>query len=197
MSSFNVVARRALAGAALDQAASASAEDVLEHADCDLCGCASYRVLFAKKDTTSYWRAKCAEDRRLDVNMEFPLVRCTGCGHVFVRPRLKQAINADIYARLWRSHEPAKISYNSFATYLCRQLAALGGLGRLLDFGCGWGSHVAAAAAVGWDAVGIEVDRAKVEFVRRNGLEAVEGDMLDGLFEPASFDAVIAQQVFE
>jgi SAM-dependent methyltransferase len=172
-------------------------ESVLEYPACDLCACADFQILFTKKDTTSYWRAKCAEDVRLDPEMQFPLVRCTGCGHVFVRPRLKREINAEIYARFWRSHEPAKINHDAFATYLCRQLAELGQLGRLLDFGCGWGAHLAAARAVGWDALGIEVDSAKIAFVQKHALKAVRGDLIDGVFEASSFDAVIAQQVFE
>jgi SAM-dependent methyltransferase len=170
---------------------------MLEHVPCDLCGCSTHKVLFRKKDTTSYWRDKCIEDPHLDVETEFPIVQCGRCSHVYVNPRLRQEINSDIYARLWRTSEPAKLQTDDYSFYVCRQLAAMAGLGKLLDFGCGWGMYLAAARSVGWDAVGIEVDSAKIDFLSRHGLEAVQGDLLDRLFADSSFDAVIAQQVFE
>lgn len=171
--------------------------DVLEMPSCDLCGCADSALRFKKKDTTTYWLAKCAEDRRLDAGMDFSIVSCTSCGHVYVTPRPTPAICADIYGRLWRSYEPETLKVDDFALHVCRQLGALGNKGKLLDFGCGWGSYLGAAKHLGWDPVGIELDEAKVAFVERYGLKAVCGDLLDRVFEESSFDAVIAQQVFE
>ncbi len=164
---------------------------------CDLCGCDRNKVLFRKKDTTSYWLAKCAEDKSLDPNTEFPIVECARCGHVYVTPRLSPALIADIYARFWQSHKPKTLPKDEFAYYLCRHLAKLGHYGKLLDFGCGWGQYLAAAQAVGWDAVGIEVDPEKIAFARSQGLNAVQGELLDRTFDSETFDAVIAQQVFE
>lgn len=170
--------------------------EALEVAHCDLCGCERQTEILRKKDTTSYWRAKCAEDG-LDVENAFPIVRCDECGHVYVSPRLKQEIVNDIYARFWKKYQPTDLKADSFAMYLARQLHALSGGGRLLDFGCGWSNYLAAARAVGFDALGIEVDPAKIEFARRHGLNAVQGDLLDRTLPADSFDAVIAQQVFE
>jgi SAM-dependent methyltransferase len=154
-------------------------------------------VLFRKKDTTSYWLAKCAEDKSLDPSTEFPIVECARCRHVYVTPRLSPELIGDIYARFWQSHKPQALPKDEFAYYLCRHLAKLGRLGKLLDFGCGWGQYLAAAQAVGWDAVGIEVDPEKIAFARAHGLNAVRGELLDRTFDPETFDAVIAQQVFE
>jgi SAM-dependent methyltransferase len=173
-----------------------TATEVFEHANCDLCSGNRQTVLLRKKDTTSYWRAKCAEDG-IDPDTQFPIVRCDDCGHVFVSPRLKPAIVADVYARFWKKYQPDSLRADSFALYLCRQLHALSGGGKLLDFGCGWGNYLAAARDVGFDGIGIEVDRAKVDFARSHGLTAIEGDLLDRAFPDASFDAAIAQQVFE
>jgi SAM-dependent methyltransferase len=172
-------------------------EKAFERASCDLCGCSDQTLLFTKKDTTSYWRAKCAEDASIDVETEFPVVRCKRCNHVYVSPRLKPEVNADIYARFWSSYEPEELLHDDFAVYLCRQLAGMTRLGRLLDFGCGWGNFLSAARETGWDAVGIEVDPAKIDFARKHGLNAVQGDLLAGTFPAGSFDAIIAQQVFE
>ena len=173
-------------------------ERYLEPVSCDLCGCAKQRVLFRTRDTTTYWRAKCAEVDGLDAEMEFPVVECEQCSHVFVSPRLRPEIVADIYARFWKSFEPTEMPRDEFAIYLCRQLAELRGQpGKLLDFGSGWGSYLYAAKQIGWDAIGIEVDTAKIDFARRYGVTAMKGDLLDRQFEESSFDAVIAQQVFE
>ncbi len=124
--------------------------DAFENAHCDLCGCTRHSLLLRKKDTTSYWRAKCAEDG-LDPDTEFPVVQCDDCGHVFISPRLKLPIVADIYARFWKKYQPTELKSDAFALYLCRQLHALSGGGKLLDFGCGWGSYLAAARDVGFD----------------------------------------------
>ena len=67
----------------------------------------------------------------------------------------------------------------------------------MLDFGCGWGAAISAAEQEGWRATGIEVDERKVEFCRENGLSAVYGDLLDQQFAAETFDAAIAEQVFE
>ena len=51
---------------------------------------------------------------------------------------------------------------------------------------------------IGWDAVELrEVDPEKIAFVKVHGLNAVQGELLDRIFERETFDAVIAQQVFE
>jgi SAM-dependent methyltransferase len=170
---------------------------LLDTIPCDICGSTSSRFLFKKKETRTWWIAKCNDDARLDRDFEFSIVECRGCKHVFVNPRLRQEVNSDIYARYWRSREPSRIAPNDYARYVCRQLAAIRPLGDLLDFGCGWGSVLREASRVGWRAVGVEVDARKVEFCREHGMEAVYGDVLDRPFAANSFDAAIAEQVFE
>jgi SAM-dependent methyltransferase len=164
---------------------------------CDICGSTRSTLLFTKRETRSWWLAKCADDPRLEPDHEFAVVRCVDCRHVFVNPRLKPAINDDIYARYWRSKEPAKLGKSHYAEYVCRQLTALGASGRLLDFGCGWGSVSNAARHAGWNVTGIEVDRRKVAFCKQHGLDALYGDLLAQPFAAETFDAAIAEQVFE
>jgi SAM-dependent methyltransferase len=172
-------------------------ESLLDTVPCDICGSMRSTLVFHKRETRSWWLAKCADDPRLDRDYEFAVVRCADCRHVFVNPRLKPSINDDIYARYWRSHEPAKVGNSHYAGYVCRQLSALGGAGRLLDFGCGWGSVLNAANEAGWLATGIEVDERKVAFCNEQGLTAVHGDLLAQPFAAGTFDAAIAEQVFE
>jgi SAM-dependent methyltransferase len=172
-------------------------ESLLDTVPCDICGATRSNVLFRKRETRSWWLAKCADDARLDRDHEFAFVRCSECRHVYVNPRLKPAINDDIYARYWRSHEPAKVQRNPYGAYVCRQLAALRPRGDLLDFGSGWGSVLNEATRAGWRATGIEVDERKIAFCREQGLNAVYGDLLRQPFAAATFDAAIAEQVFE
>ena len=70
--------------------------------------------------------------------------------------------------------------------------------GRLLDVGCGNGQFLAAAAAAGWTAVGIDFDVEAIAAARRlPGVEAEVGDLADRRFETASFDAVMLNNVIE
>ena len=170
---------------------------VLERVPCELCGSKAFRTLFTVRETRSWWVAKCNDDPRLDRDFEFPVVECVECRHVFVSPRLDADVNAEIYARYWREAGPKAVGASEYADYVCRQLAALGHKGKLLDFGCGWGTQLMAAARNGWQPVGLEVDARKVEFCREHGLEAVVGDLRDRPFAETSFDAAIAEQVFE
>ena len=176
---------------------SGAMDSLLDTVPCDICGSTRSSLVFRKRETRSWWIAKCADDPRLDRDHEFAVVRCDDCRHVFVNPRLKPAINDDIYARYWRSREPKTLGKSDYGGYVCRQLTALGGAGRLLDFGCGWGSVLNAAGLAGWLATGLEVDERKVAFCKEHGLSAVYGDLLTRPFAPATFDAVIAEQVFE
>lgn len=170
---------------------------LLEHVPCELCGGSELSTRFAVKETRSWWIAKCRDDPRLDPNFKFPVVECVRCGHVFVSPRLRADVNAELYARYWRETGPKARRADEYADYVCRQLAALGGKGTLLDFGCGWGTQLAAAVRNGWQAVGLEVDPRKIEYCREHGLHAVLGDLRERPFPEASFDAAVAEQVFE
>jgi ubiquinone/menaquinone biosynthesis C-methylase UbiE len=64
--------------------------------------------------------------------------------------------------------------------------------GRLLDVGCGGGSHTAAFAAAGWDTVGIDVSEEQLRLARERGCEAVLGRAESLPFDDASFEAVVS-----
>jgi SAM-dependent methyltransferase len=71
--------------------------------------------------------------------------------------------------------------------------------GRLLDVGCGTGAFMAAAAANGWEPVGVELSEDAVNLAhRKTGLRVLCGDLcVDDLVEPESFDAVTLWGVLE
>ena len=64
--------------------------------------------------------------------------------------------------------------------------------GRLLDVGCGGGSHMAAFAAAGWTAVGVDPSTAQLELARRRGCDVVEAHGESLPFDDASFDAAVS-----
>ena len=64
--------------------------------------------------------------------------------------------------------------------------------GRLLDIGCGGGSHTAAFAAAGWNPVGVDVSQAQLQLARERGCEAVPGRAEALPFDDASFDAAVS-----
>lgn len=64
--------------------------------------------------------------------------------------------------------------------------------GRLLDVGCGGGSHTAAFTAAGWSAVGIDPSEAQLELARARGCDVVQGRGEELPFADASFDAVVS-----
>jgi SAM-dependent methyltransferase len=65
-------------------------------------------------------------------------------------------------------------------------------VGRLLDLGCGGGSHTSAFAAAGWAAVGVDVSEAQLELARERGCEVVLGRAESLPFDDSSFDAVVS-----
>ena len=66
------------------------------------------------------------------------------------------------------------------------------GPGRLLDVGCGGGAHAVEFAGQGWSVVGVDISKAQLELARQRGVEVVEADAADLLFEDSSFDAAVS-----
>ena len=75
----------------------------------------------------------------------------------------------------------------------------LGGVGRVLDVGCGDGQIARALAVTGCAVTGIDPTRRNLEVAleRAGGPEYVEGSATDLPFDDAHFDAVVACLVFE
>jgi SAM-dependent methyltransferase len=64
--------------------------------------------------------------------------------------------------------------------------------GRLLDVGCGGGSHTAAFAAAGWAAVGVDPSGAQLELARARGCDVVQGRGETLPFADDTFAAVVS-----
>src|SRR5678816_2054196 len=66
------------------------------------------------------------------------------------------------------------------------------GPGRLLDVGCGGGTHMLAFAAAGWTPVGVDVSEAQLRLARARGCEVVLAPAEALPFEDGSFDAAVS-----
>lgn len=132
------------------------------------------------------------------------LVRCRGCGLVYVNPRVR----SDIIRRSYEGAvDPAFVSQNaprvrSFARTLrgvCRSLGWTPSPDRrVLDVGCAGGAFPKAASDLGFSVVGVEPSRWLVDYGRRTyGLDLRAGTLAEQRFEDAGFDMATLWDVLE
>lgn len=128
------------------------------------------------------------------------VVRCQSCGLVYRNPRerahelvARYADEALDAAALEALHENQRRAYVAPARRLRR---ALGRAGTVLEVGSYVGGFLAAAAATGWRATGLDVNAAVNDFARAKGL-AVRNGNLSSLDEEQRFDAVAMWNCFD
>ncbi|MGH6781474.1 MAG: class I SAM-dependent methyltransferase, partial [Sphingomonadaceae bacterium] len=148
--------------------------------------------------------------------------RCTepGCGLGWVDPKPRADQIGKLYAGYYTHQANGLGPPRSYATTGARHIAKrvlatvffwksaayrtdyfhLEGMkpGRLLEVGCGNGDFLRAAAAAGWDALGIDFDAEAVAAARSHpGVRAEVGDLLDHHFPNGSFDAIVMNNLIE
>jgi SAM-dependent methyltransferase len=153
----------------------------LERVTCAVCGRADDEALFEKDG--------------------FPIVRCRGCGLVYVNPRLKpSALNA-----LYEGQEISPAAYYmrtarqdelSFAQRLAL-IERFRVPGTLLDLGCGPGTFSAVARGRGWRTVGLDVNSQSVVHCRELGLEAICDVFPSPQLTGRRFDVVVMNDFLE
>lgn len=161
---------------------------------CDLCGSGSQELLFR------------GPDRLYGIPGEFDLVRCGGCGLIFVSPRLSLEAMAAYYPQ-----EEYDL-YNKAAGLKDRSLQELERLlgprraviekyqrpGRLLDIGFGDGSFLYYMKQCGWQVAGVDFNEKMVAQARENlDIEAYAGPVETHGFADGSFDVVTLWGVVE
>lgn len=131
----------------------------------------------------------------------FTFLRCGGCGLVFASPRPTPADLDRTYAAGYfdeRGWVGDPTSDSGYMRGCWNEIQAdLGRPGRLLDVGCATGAFVAAAAAAGWDAWGLEYSVAATARASAAGLNVRAGTLSAGAFEGETFDAITAWHVVE
>ncbi len=139
-----------------------------------------------------------ASARRLVTKRGWDVVRCRGCGMVYVWPQPTQEELERLYSsgEYHATLDDERLRRTSARRL--RQIEALApGRGRLLDVGCSKGHFLEAAKAVGWEVVGVEVNRRAVEEAQARGLDVRCGELAEQAFADASFDVVTLYDVLE
>jgi 2-polyprenyl-3-methyl-5-hydroxy-6-metoxy-1,4-benzoquinol methylase len=130
------------------------------------------------------------------------VVRCLGCGLVYVSPRL----DADALHRHYNSGESSRIEYyldveaadrRSFAEVLDRAEQVVPG-GDLLDIGPNVGTCLVVARERGWKVHGVEINAEAARYCRETrGLDVITGTLEPETYPPGRFDVVLMGDVIE
>lgn len=124
-----------------------------------------------------------------------PFVRCTDCGLVLINPRPDfQAVATGYNARYSQGYiEKAQKKLARCSRWVQRLQKRVGGGGRWLDVGCSAGFVLAAAEAAGFEAFGVELEPAAVEFGRAQlGLANIACGTFEAQHYPSAFFDVIS-----
>lgn len=172
---------------------------------CPVCGGRSYRRAF--RSTTTATEGGVDADRFRPAAADFGataglVVRCWRCDHGSLLDVPDEQAVSGAYLD---AADPSTVREEGGQVATARRdlgavRRALGDVapGRLVDVGCWTGSFVAAAAAEGWEAEGIEPSTWAVERARQRGLQVrqVELGPGDGLTD-GSYQAVVCCDVLE
>ena len=131
----------------------------------------------------------------------FAIVRCRGCGLVYVNPRLTPAALAALY----QGQEISPAAYYvrtarqdeaSFAQRLAL-IERFREPGALLDLGCGPGTFSAVARGRGWRPLGLDVNPRSIAHCHERGLEAICDVFPSAALDGRRFDAIVMNDFLE
>ena len=162
--------------------------------------------------TNSYCSWKNLFDDRYGEPNSYQLVRCDACGHLATAPRLSQSEIPALYGNYY----PRKsLSAEQVRSEAAKVNAPFAGLRRwwngtdnqgqygvqtgqlVLDVGCGGGSSLLEAQALGAQAFGIEADPNVGPIARALGLNVHLGSLDESPFPSKVFDLIVMNQVLE
>lgn len=152
----------------------------LRPVDCNLCGS--------------------GDARPLAVENGLSVVRCRRCGLVYVTPQPSAAELAGFYAGYYPEESEEswrRIMAAHFTRDAERLEARLGGPGRALDVGTGFGHFPALLRERGWEVEAVESSPVAVKRLRERGIPVHEGQMPGLALPEARFDAIAFQSVLE
>lgn len=165
-------------------------EDVTrKHIPCNLCG---------RNDHQPY----CPENG-------LGLVKCQGCGFVYVSPRPDAKELYALYGETYfHNAESGVVGYTNYihdepnirrtAQRRMKQLENYVRPGRLLDVGCATGFFMDEARKRGWTVEGLDVSSFGVDYARKHfGLKTHHGALTELDFENGSYDLVTMWDVIE
>jgi len=148
--------------------------------------------------------ALCTNDRArpLATQNGYRMVRCTGCGFVYLSPRpAPEALISLYHSYHERSGKSAETWDLLMERNFCETANLLAGCfpgkGRLLDIGCGYGHFIGMMRRRGWDVSGIEPSDHASAYALSRGLPVVRSSFEAAEYPEASFDAITAFYVLE
>ena len=155
-----------------------------EYVRCNLCG----------GDTTHHVGAQ----RGLGI------VRCRGCGLVYVNPRPRAEELTSLYADYHARDGQGEATWDRLMSRVFRESAELlcstqntSGRSRLLDVGCGFGGFADLMRERGWDAEGVDPSPSVVEAATRKGRTVRLGTLEEFSADRGPYDAVTMFYVLE
>lgn len=156
-----------------------------ESPECNICKSRETSFLFQGRDKSLYTH-----------DHTFPVVRCRGCGLVFLSPQpSNEERSYHYYEYPCRSGREAQMMghYQPVVDAMMRMPP-----GRVLDIGTGNSPFLPTMEGLGWDVSGTEVDGVLIEeFHREHHIDLFGGDLQDAGFETGSFDVITIMGVLE
>lgn len=143
-----------------------------------------------------------SEERLITIQNGYRIVRCKGCGFVYVNPRP----TVEILKQLYLSYLPEKIEdpllwdaymkevFAKAANMLARRFPKAGSV---LDIGCGYGFFLLQMKKRGWQTHGMDVSETAVSYASGQGLDVTLGTLEDVKHKDNSFDVVTLFYVLE
>jgi 2-polyprenyl-3-methyl-5-hydroxy-6-metoxy-1,4-benzoquinol methylase len=133
-------------------------------------------------------------------NSEWRFFRCYKCGYWTSRTAQGNFPHAEYNDTPTFDYNPA-LDWQGIVRQATTIMAKKFGLadktgGRFLDVGCSEGIYVAAAAQLGWKAVGGDIDLAKIRRAKARGLDVRQMDFSDTQFRQG-FDFILLRHVIE
>lgn len=168
----------------------------MEEIDCNLCGSSERNVVYHYKED------------RFGLGGDFKLVKCRGCGLIYLNPRPTRAEILEYYPSTYEPYnlaESKKVS--ALAQWVqryglhrrCRAVAKWKKSGRLLDLGAATGSFLDVMRHYGdWELYGVELNDVAAEWARdRLGLKMFTGELAQASYPHNFFDVVTLWDVLE
>lgn len=127
------------------------------------------------------------------------IVRCGVCGHMQIDPMPGAAELGEAYGAVpaedYTGEEPGQ---RATAAAILGRIEAWTRPGRLADLGCWIGYFAAEANRRGWRAIGVEPSVRAAAYARdQNGIDVIQGELLDAELPERDFQAIFMGDVIE
>jgi len=137
------------------------------------------------------------------------VVRCRGCGLYYLNPlpeykkeEIQEIYSDDYYKDHWRGgdgrfgprmQEMLKLS----AELVLNRIESYSKGGKLLEVGCGYGEVLLEARKRGWQAQGVEISQAAVNYLQKFDLKVFGKSLEEVNFPQEEFDVVVLREALE